>query len=220
MSAYNWNEDPRPVCVIPDGGFESLKDIGDCKISQDYVGTLITYSQKIYDKNGKELDGDNETKVNIKYKKKLEHKMEVKKIQKIEQPVINTISVVEVPTKPLDIPPPPKKAYVFSASPVLIGAFLGMIGGMVGPMITNFLKSQAKKISKKQKKTEDKSLDCKTHNAQCNNRSTQFSANIQTLETRIGNIESKTSSDFPFGSNSIEDLVERIEKLEKKAKNR
>jgi hypothetical protein len=36
--------------------------------------------------------------------------MEVKKIQKIEQPVINTISVVEVPTKPLDIPPPPKKA--------------------------------------------------------------------------------------------------------------
>ena len=228
MSTYNWSEDTRPVCVVPEGGFTNLSQLDNCKLPEGYAGPLISFSSQIVDKHGHLLDGDwdpkrkngcdhRETK-----EWKAEHK--VHKIHKEvkENPTTNTVAVVEVPSKPLDIPPPPKKADLIASAPMLMGAAAGMVSSMAGPMVTSFLKGQASKLLKgkkgiKEDKAEDKALDCKTHNLQCNTRSMQYSANIQALEARVGNLESK-GSDLSFGANNIEELLERIQKLEKKAK--
>jgi hypothetical protein len=215
---YIWAEDPRPVCIIPDGGFTSLKDIGYCKIPQDYVGALITYSQKIYDKNGKELDGDNETKVK---ERKTEHahkkneKKEVKiekKEMKQEQPKL--IATVGVPAQPADVPKPQQKMDTLTSLPLLTGAIAGAITSAVGPMAANFLKTLLKNLIKSNKSNpkeekKEQPTDCKT--SQLN-----AFARFKKLETKISALEKKEqSADINADRNNLEELIERIEKLEK-----
>jgi hypothetical protein len=228
---YIWAEDPRPVCVIPDGGFSSLSQIGnDCKIPQDYSGPLVSFSAKVVDKHGHILDGDNDPngKHGCDHKETKEWKAEhrVHKKAEVAKELEQQQTIASVATQPahLDIPKPPPEAEGLESMTMITGAVAGVVGSSLGPILTKllknygmkFLKSRFKKPGSERAAEEDKgALDCKTHNMQCNTRSTQFSAKLQMLESRLSE---KDSSSYNISNNSIEDLIERIEKLEKKAK--
>jgi hypothetical protein len=212
---YNWAEDPRPVCIVPDGGFASLKDIGDCKFPQDYVGTLISFSQKINDKNGKPLDGDNDLRAKEQKVKHAHKKIEKKEI-KSEQPEF--IATVEVPAPPVDVPKPPQKMDTFASLPLLTGAIAGAVSSAVGPMAANFVKTLSKNLLKSNKSNskeekKEQPTDCKT--SQLN-----AFARFKMLETKVSALEKKErSADMNADRNNLEELIERIENLEKRRKN-
>jgi hypothetical protein len=212
---YNWAEDPRPVCVIPDGGFTSLKDIGDCKFPQDYVGTLISYSQKIHDKNGNLLDGDNETKVKERKTEHAHKKIEKKEI-KLEQPKF--IATVEATTQPVDVPKLPQKMDTLASLPLLTGAIAGAITSAVGPMAVNFAKTLLKNLIKSNKSNskeekKEQPTDCKTSQLNAFVRFKKLEAKISALEKK------EQSADMRVEGNNLEELIERIENLEKGRKN-
>lgn len=212
---YNWAEDPRPVCIVPDGGFASLKDIGDCKFPQDYVGTLISFSQRIHDKNGRPLDGDNDPRAK-EQKVKHSHKKIEKKEIKPEQPKF--IATVEAPTPPADIPKPPQKMDTIASLPILTGAIAGAVSSAVGPMAANFIKGLLKNLLKGNKSNpkeekKEQPTDCKT--SQLN-----AFARFKMLETKVSALEKKErSADMSVDTNKLEELTERIENLEKRRKN-
>jgi len=212
---YNWAEDPRPVCTIPDGGFASIKDIGDCKFPQDYVGTLISFSQKINDKNGKPLDGDNDPSAKEQKVKHAHRKIEKKEL-KPERPEF--IATVEAPEQPVDIPKPPQKMDTLASLPLLTGAIAGAVSSAVGPMAANFIKGLLKNLLKSNKSNSkeekrEQPTDCKT--SQLN-----AFARFKTLETKVSALEKKErSADMSVDNNKLEELIERIENLEKRRKN-
>ena len=219
---YIWAEDPRPVCVIPDGGFSSLSQIGDdCKLPQDYSGPLVTFGSQIVDKHGHILDGDSDphgkngcdhrdTK-EWKAEHRVHKKVEKKEIKQ-EQPV--TVATVQIPSRPLDIPKPPQKMDTLASLPMLTGAIAGAVSSAVGPMAANFIKGLLKNLLKSNKSNskeekKEQPTDCKT--SQLN-----AFARFRMLEAKISALESKDNAGgFSVGGNSLEELIERIENLEK-----
>jgi hypothetical protein len=218
---YNWAEDPRPVCIIPDGGFSSLSQIGDCKFPQDYSGPLISFSSEIVDKHGHPLDGDNDPhgKNGCDHRDTKEWKAEHrhKKIEKKEIKEVKTeqlTATVEVPTRPIDVPKPPQKADGLASLPILTGAIAGAVSSAAGPVAGKFLKTLFNKLFKNNKfnAKEDKKeqpTDCKT--SQMNT-----FARFRTLEAKVSALEGKEGSgNIKVGSNSLEEIIERLENLEK-----
>lgn len=137
-----------------------------------------------------------------------------------------TVATVSVPSPILDIPKPPPKADGVMNMTVMTGAIAGAIGSSAGPMLSNFLKSKIKSFLKSksgikgEEKAEEGALDCKTHNIQCNTRSAQFSATLNTLQGKIAALEGRVPEEdsFQLGDINLEDLESRITKLEKKVK--
>lgn len=217
MSSYNWDTDPRPVCIIPDGGFSSLEQIENCKIPQNYFGTLISFKSQIVDKHGHILEGDSDpkSKNGCDHREtpewKAEHKVKQKKVIQSEE--IKTKEIIEVPSVPIEKPPEVKKVDGIASMPMLMGAIAGVVSSAAGPFFGNLVKNFLnKKVLKNNSKQEDNSpTDCKTSQI-------KFITRFGQLETRISKLESEDNSQFSFGSDEFEDLINRIEKLEKKKK--
>jgi hypothetical protein len=136
------------------------------------------------------------------------------------------VASVAVPSPLIDIPKPPPKADSMSSMTVMTGAIAGAIGSSAGPMLANFLKSKLKSFLKSksgikgEEKAEEGALDCKTHNLQCNTRSSQFSASLNSLKSKVAALEGRVPDEdsLSFGDINLEDLEARITKLEKKVK--
>lgn len=217
---YNWAEDPRPVCIVPDGGFASLKDIGDCKFAQDYTGIFISFSQKIHDKKGRPLDGDYDPKAKIYDQPKTDRKhkkVEKKEIkEKVASEQQTLVASVQVPSQPVDIPKPQNKADMASSYPLLTAAIIGAVSSAAGPMAANFLKSLFNNLLKSNKSTtkeqKEQPTDCKTSQIKAFSR-------FKTLEGKVAALENKNNTQGGNIDNAnIDELIERIEKLEKKMK--
>ena len=216
---YNWAEDPRPVCVIPDVGFSSLSQIGDCKIPQDYSGPLISFSQEVIDKYGHPLDGDNDPhgKNGCDHRDTKEWKAEHrhKKIEKKEVKVEQLTATVEVLPHPVDVPKPPQKADGLASLPILTGAIAGAVSSAAGPMAIKFLKSFLTKLLKNNKfsaneEKKEEPTDCKT--SQLNT-----FARFRTLEAKVAALENKgDAASVKLDNNSLEEIIERLENLEKR----
>ena len=138
-----------------------------------------------------------------------------------------TVASVIVPTKEVHIPPKPPVGLLESA-PMALAAVSGIVGSAAGLFVNNLIKGQLKKLIRPKKageakQEEEKAVDCKTHNLQCNTRSSQFSADIYSLKSRVSSLEAENRKEdgvsFSSGS-SLEELIERIEKLEKLNKKR
>lgn len=139
-----------------------------------------------------------------------------------------TVSSVSVPAIDIVVPPKPPVT-LFESAPVTIAAIAGVAGSAAGTFLSNLIKGKLKKLLRPKKageakqEEESKELDCKTHNLQCNTRSSQFSADIYSLKSRVSQLETENSDKDGVsltGGSSLEELVERIEKLEKLNKKR
>ena len=203
--------DLKQKCVIEDPSapikFEDLADGGkyaDCKFDFD--------SNK-----------------NLQIVLKLPKAKEIKAAPAVDTTTIldtpTTVATVSVPSPILDIPKPPPKADGVMNMTVMTGAIAGAIGSSAGPMLSNFLKSKLKSLLKsknsvKEEPKEEEATDCKTHNVQCNTRSARFSATLNSLETKLADIQTKIGGEdsMEFGNINLEELEERISKLEKRVK--
>lgn len=235
MSSEVTNE---KICDIPTDGTCVTLDIfidktKDCIIP---AGSCFGLQEQIVDKHGHKVDGDWKQDKNGKWilrdknecdhpnspEYKAEHKKVIKKLAKQETiqtdigtditTSIDTVELVEVPK--VEIKPPEKQPSFETILPVV----MGVVGGIVGPMLTNLIKNSIKNKSKKhgqQKEEEpDEPTDCKTHQIKSN-------AKLMSIVKRIGMLEKQAtqkpekSNNLDIDMDKIEDLAERVEKLEK-----
>ena len=128
-----------------------------------------------------------------------------------------TIAVVEQPKADPVIPKPQPVADNSAAITATIGALAGAISSAGMPAVMNLAKSFIKgklKLNKsgnnKPEEEKEEPTDCKTHQLKAG-------AKFASINARLSALENKGSG-ISMESNPLEDLEERIEKLEKQLK--
>jgi len=135
-----------------------------------------------------------------------------------------TVATVEQPKADPVIPKPVPAPDHSAAITASIGALAGAVSSAGMPALTNLAKSFIKgKLKLKGKSGEsrpeeekEQPTDCKTHQIKASAKFASISARLSALENK-GSGESKL---FNADGNPLEDLEERIEKLEKLVKSR
>jgi hypothetical protein len=124
----------------------------------------------------------------------------------------STVATVSVPSKPVSVPPKPQGGV--ESLPILMGAIAGAVSSAGMPALNNLAKKLLKDMLKgKSKAGEEKQevTDCKTHQIQSN-------ARMTALSSRVTVLESQSKPELQLPSDDMEELVDRIEKLEKQLK--
>ena len=142
-----------------------------------------------------------------------------KQEEKIEAPVQQTIATVEQPKTDPVVPKPQPAADHSAVITLAVGAISGAVSSMGMPALTNLVKNLIKSKLKgkkggEQKEETEEPTDCKTHQLKANVKFTKLAARIAALESK----PQQESKLFSADSNPLEDLEERIQKLEKLAK--
>jgi hypothetical protein len=134
--------------------------------------------------------------------------------------VTQTVATVEQPKADPVVPKPQLATDHSAAITAMVGALAGAVSSAATPMITNLVKNfikdklKGKKGDSPQEEKPDEPTDCKTHQIKSN-------AKLMKMSARITALENKPSGDsklFSADGNPLEDLEERIEKLEKQLK--
>jgi hypothetical protein len=133
--------------------------------------------------------------------------------------VTQTVATVEQPKADPVVPNPQPAADHSAAITAMVGALAGAVSSAGMPALTNLVKNLIKSKLKgkkggEQKEETEEPTDCKTHQLKSNAKMVKMSARISVLENKTSN-ESKL---FNADNNPLEDLEERIEKLEKHLK--
>ncbi len=234
----------KNICDLPTDGTCVTLDVfinktTDCIIPQ---GSCFGLQERIVDKHGHEIDGDWKQDKNGEWvlrdkdecdhkdspEYKAEHKKVIKKVAKQEiiqtdtvtdiTTYTDTVAIVEVPK--VEVKPPEKQPSFEAALPVV----MGIVGGVAGPMLTNliknFIKNKFKKPGQEQKEEEkqEEPTDCKTHQIKSNAKFLSFSKRLGLLEQKAETTKEGKSSDLDVDMDQVQDLAERIEKLEKALK--
>jgi hypothetical protein len=134
-------------------------------------------------------------------------------------PQQQTIATVEQPKTDPVVPKPQPAADHSAVITLAVGAISGAVSSMGMPALTNLVKNLIKNKLKgkkggEQKEETEEPTDCKTHQIKSNAKLVKLSARITALENK----PSQESKLFNGDSNPLEDLEERIEKLEKQLK--
>ena len=131
--------------------------------------------------------------------------------------VTQNVATIEQPKADPVIPKPQPAPDSSAAVTATIGALAGAVSSAGMPALMNLAKSFIKgklKIKKsgdgKPQEEKEEPTDCKTHQIKA-------SAKFASISARISALENKDSG-FSMESNPLEDLEERIEKLEKQLK--
>ena len=134
--------------------------------------------------------------------------------------VTQNVATIEQPKADPVIPKPQPAPDHSAAITAMVGALAGALSSAATPMITNLVKNfikdklKGKKSDKPQEEKPDEPTDCKTHQLKA-------SAKFASISARLSALENKPSSEsklFSADGNPLEDLEERIEKLEKQLK--
>jgi len=134
-------------------------------------------------------------------------------------PKTETVATVEQPKADPVVPKPQPVGDGATTITITIGALAGAASSAGMPAVTNLVKNlirnklKGKKGGEQKEETEEPT-DCKTHQIKSNAKLAKISARISALESRT----SEQSKLFNADSNPLEDLEERIEKLEKQLK--
>jgi hypothetical protein len=132
-------------------------------------------------------------------------------------PKTETVATVEQPKVDPVVPKPQPVSDGATTITITIGALAGAASSAGMPALTNLVKNLIKnklKGNKKggeQKEEQEEPTDCKTHQVKTNVKFTKLAARISALENK----PSQESKLFNGESSPLEDLEERIEKLEK-----
>jgi len=133
------------------------------------------------------------------------------------------IESVQVPSKPLEAPQKPPVADLGASLPLITGAVAGAVSSAGTPVLMNLAKSFIKGKLKlklkgsnsggdtKPEEEADEPTDCKTHQLKA-------SAKFASIAARLSALEGKGGGLSLGETNPLEDLEERIEKLEKSLK--
>jgi len=129
---------------------------------------------------------------------------------------VKTVATVEQAKSDPVVKKPEPAADHSAAVTAIVGALAGAVSSAGMPALTNLAKSFIKnKFKAKNNKTpeeeKDEPTDCKTHQIKA-------SAKFASISARVAALENKESSLLTANSNPLEDLEERIEKLEKQLK--
>lgn len=196
-----------------------------CPVPPDVRGFYLP--QVVYDKHGHRLTGDfdplgkngcdhrnsPEWKAEHQYRKGI--KMEtMTAVDSTTVADMTTIASVGVPVPPVAT----QKADTDAAMVVVIGLLGGFLGTGVTQLIAKLLKSR-KKVNKVEPPKENKepSTDCKAQHMKCTISYHNTNNRIAAIDERLVALESNEDLDIdsPF-SDKVKELVERVEKLEKK----
>jgi hypothetical protein len=133
--------------------------------------------------------------------------------------VTQMVAMVEQPKADPVVPKPQPVADHSAVVTLAVGAISGAVSSMGMPALTNLVKNLIKSKLKgkkdvQQKEETEEPTDCKTHQIKTNLKFTKLAARITALESK----PSQESKLFNADSNPLEGLEERIEKLEKLAK--
>jgi len=134
-------------------------------------------------------------------------------------PQQQTVATVEQPKADPVVPKPQPATDHSAAITAMVGALAGAVSSAGMPALTNLVKNLIKNKLKgkkggEQKEEQEEPTDCKTHQLKTNVKFTKLAARITALENKPAQESKLFSSD----SNPLEDLEERIEKLEKQLK--
>jgi len=134
-------------------------------------------------------------------------------------PKSETVATVEQPKADPVVPKPQPVGDGVTTITITIGALAGAASSAGMPAVTNLVKNLIKNKLKgkkggEQKEEAEEPTDCKTHQIKSNAKLVKLSARITALENK----PSQESKLFNGDSNPLEDLEERIEKLEKQLK--
>jgi phage tail tape-measure protein len=133
--------------------------------------------------------------------------------------VVQTVATVEQPKADPVVPKPQPATDHSAAITAMVGALAGAVSSAGMPALTNLVKNLIKSKLKgkkggEQKEEQEEPTDCKTNQVKANVKFTKLAARIAALENK----PSQESKLFNGDSNPLEDLEERIEKLEKQLK--
>ena len=133
-----------------------------------------------------------------------------------------TIAVVEQPKADPVVPKPQPVADNSAAITATIGALAGAISSAGMPAVMNLAKSFIKgklKLNKsgnnKPEEEKEEPTDCKTHQLKAGAKFASINARLSALESKIKPPE---SGGLEFDADNYEELVERVEKIEKSLK--
>lgn len=228
--------DNRPVCdwkMDADGSVlisDAVEPEGGCRVPDGFKRFVL--QAQVLDKHGHILDGDADplSKHGCDHKDTPEWRKEHGKIMKHESPsttlpdtttvsdttTMATIASVGVPVAPMKVPEVPTMS-----TPMLMGLLSGAVSSAIMPALMNFLKGKLKfkKDKIQQEEKQENPTDCRTHNLKCTINQRNVKRELADLEGRLAELESKERSpSFEFSPSKMDDLVERVEKLEKKRK--
>ena len=140
--------------------------------------------------------------------------------EKIDVPVQQTVAVVEQPKADPVVPKPQPAADHATAITATIGALAGAVSSAGTPALMNIAKSFIKgKLKVKGKGGDSKPEEEKEEPTDCKTHQIKASAKFASISARISALENKGSG-LSMESNPLEDLEERIEKLEKQLKSK
>jgi hypothetical protein len=131
-----------------------------------------------------------------------------------------TVATVEQPKADPVVPKPQPAPDHSAAITAMVGALAGAVSSAGMPALTNLIKNliknklKGKKGGEKKEEEAEEPTDCKTHQLKSNAKMVKMAARIAALESK----PAEKSNLFDGNSNPLEDLEERIEKLEKQAK--
>lgn len=135
-------------------------------------------------------------------------------------PQQQTVATVEQPKADPVVPKPQPAPDHSAAITAMVGALAGAVSSAGMPALTNLIKNliknklKGKKGGEKKEEEAEEPTDCKTHQLKSNAKMVKMAARIAALESK----PAEKSNLFDGNSNPLEDLEERIEKLEKQAK--
>jgi hypothetical protein len=131
-----------------------------------------------------------------------------------------TVATVEQPKADPVVPKPQPAPDHSAAITAMVGALAGAVSSAGMPALTNLVKNlikdklKGKKGGEKKEEEAEEPTDCKTHQLKSNAKMVKMASRIAALESK----PAEKSSLFDGNSNPLEDLEERIEKLEKQLK--
>lgn len=132
-----------------------------------------------------------------------------------------TVASVEQPKADPVVPKPAPAGDASTTITVAIGALAGALSSAGTPALTNLVKNflknklKGKKSSQPKEEEPEEPTDCKTHQLKSNAKIAKMAARITALENKPTNYKEQESN---FGTDTLSDLEERIEKLEKQLK--
>jgi hypothetical protein len=204
---------PNPACPIP------------LEVKGFY------FRQAIVDKFGHVLDGDwDEKGLNgcdhrdtpewkAEHQKKVAHKKGPVKMETVtvqDTPTLETATVATVGVaKPIEVPPAQPEFGLVAAA---------LVGAVSGAAVSSLMKLLKKKepapvpvpVPVKEKK--ESPSDCKAHHLKCGINQNHVAEELSRLDKRLLALETVEQSPVEFSMSRIEELAERIEKLEKPKK--
>jgi len=187
----------------------TLKD--GTKITVDDLSQLSQYSDR-QDMESIAFFGDDEASVTPT--------VDAGAVEAVDAGVVaRTVATVEQPKADPVVPKPQPAADHSAAITAMVGALAGAVSSAGMPALTNLVKNLIKSKLKgkkggEQKEEAEEPTDCKTHQMKTNVKFTKLAARITALENK----PSQESKLLNMDGNPIEDLQERVEKLEKLTK--